>query len=182
MRLEPCPDCGAMLPVDGPTDSPEFHCDDCPRFSGAKVLTRRFEVRNSLRRAGWWDVWDVRTGRAVGDPFEVLSGATEDADWREGERRVGGSKAEGHTRGGKSPLRAWPLTRTIIRKVARERRSLIVELRPDLHGQGPTITVREAHSRAGFTITIASLHTILAQRAAENARTGRRKRVRRGKL
>ena len=55
------------------------------------------------------------------------------------------------------------LTRPVRRVVARERRNLVVTLFP---GDVPEIEVREAGRRTGYRVSIATLYTMLATRAA----------------
>lgn len=55
------------------------------------------------------------------------------------------------------------LTRPVRRVVRREKRNLVVTLFP---GDAAEIEVREARRRVGYRVTIATLHTMLAARAA----------------
>jgi len=67
------------------------------------------------------------------------------------------------------------LTRRVRRSVSTRFRPLVVMLHP---GAEPTIELREKGRRSGFTITLASLFVVLAERAAAQAiaeRKARRK-------
>lgn len=66
------------------------------------------------------------------------------------------------------------LTRPVRRVVPRERRNLVVTLHP---GEPAEIEVREARRRTGYRVSIATLYTMLATRAAGlSAPRGRRTR------
>lgn len=73
------------------------------------------------------------------------------------------------------------LSRTLRRRVPGGRRGFVVILHP---GAAALVEVREARRRRGFSIPVASLYTILAQREAERARAekraARRKRIQLG--
>lgn len=65
------------------------------------------------------------------------------------------------------------------RKVRRAAGDYVVILHP---GQFPTIEVREKGRRAGFSVTVGGLHTMLAMRAADIRTQGRAaRRVMRGR-
>lgn len=64
------------------------------------------------------------------------------------------------------------LTRTVKRGVPGGRRGFVVAIHP---GKDPMIEVREKYRREGFSITVASLYTILAWREAD--RVAREKRA-----
>lgn len=73
------------------------------------------------------------------------------------------------------------LNRPVRRVVPRERRNLVVTLFPGISDAYapvmPQIEVREARRRVGYRVTIATLHTMLAARAANlPAPKGRRAR------
>lgn len=72
------------------------------------------------------------------------------------------------------------LTRPVRRVVPRERRNLVVTLFPangSALGALPQIEVRESGRRVGYRVTIATLYTMLATRAAGlGAPRGRRAR------
>jgi len=67
------------------------------------------------------------------------------------------------------------LTRTLKRRVRavdyRHQRGFVVILHP---GPAPLVEIREAGRRKGFSVPVANLYVILAQRAAEQARAEKR--------
>lgn len=68
------------------------------------------------------------------------------------------------------------LNRPVVRKVNK----LVIGLEPN-EGNDPLVTVREAGRRTKQSITVSGLYTLLCMRAAEVARS-KRKRQRRGGL
>ncbi len=63
------------------------------------------------------------------------------------------------------------LSRPVKRRVPGGRRGFVVSLHP---GLVPLVEVREAGRRKGFSVPVANLYTILAQREAERERAEKR--------